>query len=180
MTIVHENSIALRERLILHGLKLRILMRTIPHPANQAAVYADAFIRSYWRSVTVEQAGRSSPRWVRNRRTWNLRSIAPTTRGHGTFGPSFGVSQQSLIFTYRDSSLFIRAIQKGRSTMAQTAADQERKQLNDTRKSLGRVNWGEYSKLTGTPIPKNAGPEKSYKLPQRCLRRGAMQSDLDG
>ncbi len=54
--------------------------------------------------------------------------------------------------------------------MAQTAADQERKQLNDTRKSLGRVNWGEYSKLTGTPIPKNAGPEKSYKPTPAMLK----------
>ena len=37
--------------------------------------------------------------------------------------------------------------------MSQTSA--EMKALRD---SAGRVNWGEYSRMTGTPIQKNAAP----------------------
>jgi hypothetical protein len=37
-------------------------------------------------------------------------------------------------------------------------------------KDTGRANWGEYSKLTGTPIPKNVGPKKSYKPSPEALK----------
>jgi hypothetical protein len=46
----------------------------------------------------------------------------------------------------------------------------EQKELEQARKETGRVNWGEYSKLTGTPIPKNVGPGKSYKPSETALK----------
>ncbi|MGD1108458.1 MAG: hypothetical protein ABR865_15565 [Terracidiphilus sp.] len=53
--------------------------------------------------------------------------------------------------------------------MAQNA-QQENKELSDLRKSAGRVNWGEYSKMTGQPIPKDVGPGKSYKPSPEALK----------
>jgi cell division protein FtsX len=48
--------------------------------------------------------------------------------------------------------------------MAQNPSDV--KAARDLARKYGRVNWGEYSKLTGTPIPKNAVPVTVKEPPQ--------------
>ncbi|MGB8096252.1 MAG: hypothetical protein WCF17_03780 [Terracidiphilus sp.] len=59
-----------------------------------------------------------------------------------------------------------------------STTDQDAKSLNDLRKSTGRINWGEYSKLTGTPIPKNIGSGKSYKPSPAALKAQRTRKNL--
>jgi hypothetical protein len=53
---------------------------------------------------------------------------------------------------------------------------QTQNEIEQARKGAGRINWGEYSKLTGTQIPKNAVPATVKPSPQvNKARRDADQ-----
>lgn len=47
-----------------------------------------------------------------------------------------------------------------------------------SKKDTGRLNWGEYSKMSGQPIPKNVGPGKSYKPSAAALKARANAKRL--
>jgi hypothetical protein len=48
---------------------------------------------------------------------------------------------------------------------------QTQNEIEQARKGAGRINWGEYSKLTGTQIPKNAVPATVKTSPQELKAR---------
>lgn len=49
------------------------------------------------------------------------------------------------------------------------------KELEQARKEAGgRLNWGEYSKLTGTPIPKGTAPSTTKK-PQNSAAKNRIK-----
>jgi hypothetical protein len=53
-------------------------------------------------------------------------------------------------------------------------AEDVNSQMQNLRKQTGRVNWVEYSKLTGAPIPKNAVPT-TVKSPESKAHRNAKR-----